>query len=348
MAESAGSHLRIESPDGNTSRPLSAEERNNINDTMKKLKDWKLYALLPLNAQGTEKRQAFEFKGKKYYPAEGQQWKTSPEGLEVLKKSNRIEPEKDTIRFKTYFDDYPVIATNSLWEEIGAASEKIYVVQTPTEVIKRCMLMTTDPGDLVLDPTCGSGTTAYVAEQWGRRWITCDTSRVAIAIAKQRLISATFDYYELAHPAEGVSSGFNYETVPHITLTSIANNEPDPKEVLYDRPNIDRTKKRIAGPFTIEAVPSQQVIPIDETDMPQQEADSSIGRSGESARVSDWINELRAAGNSGQIRAKDRVREAGNLEPPDTYMRRERQRMGSRSVLLYRSVLLMRRLTKDR
>lgn len=101
---------------------------------------------------------------------------------------------------------------------------KDYVVQTVPKVISRCLLMTTDPGDLVFDPTCGSGTTAYVAEQWGRRWITCDTSRVALTLARQRLMTAIFDYYELAHPEEGVGSGFKYKTVPHVTLKSIANN----------------------------------------------------------------------------------------------------------------------------
>ena len=105
--------------------------------------------------------------------------------------------------------------------------------------------MTTDPGDLVFDPTCGSGTTAYVAEQWGRRWITCDTSRVALTLAKQRLMTAVFDYYELAHPAEGVGSGFVYKTVPHVTLKSIANNEPPGQETLYDQPKVDGSRVRV-------------------------------------------------------------------------------------------------------
>ncbi|MBC7316961.1 MAG: site-specific DNA-methyltransferase, partial [Chloroflexi bacterium] len=117
---------------------------------------------------------------------------------------------------------------NNIWTDTAIAGfsgeEKVFVVQTAKKVIQRCLLMTTDPGDLVFDPTCGSGTTAYVAEQWGRRWITCDTSRVAITLARQRLMTAVFDYYELAHPEEGVGSGFNYKTVPHVTLKSIANN----------------------------------------------------------------------------------------------------------------------------
>ena len=138
-------------------------------------------------------------------------------------------------------------------------ADKIYVVQTALKAIQRCMLMTTDPGDLVLDITCGSGATAYVAEQWGRRWITCDTSRVAITLAKQRLMTATFDYYKLAHPEQGVGSGFIYKTVPHITLKSIANNEPPATETLYDQPEIDKTKIRVTGPFTVEALPAPVV-----------------------------------------------------------------------------------------
>ena len=103
---------------------------------------------------------------------------------------------------------------------------KVYAVETSAKVIERCLLMTTDPGDLVLDPTCGSGTTAFVAEKWGRRWITCDTRRVAITLAKQRMMTANFDYYRLRYPHEGLKGGFDFETVPHITLKSIANN-PD-------------------------------------------------------------------------------------------------------------------------
>ena len=122
--------------------------------------------------------------------------------------------------------------------------------------------MTTDPGDLVFDLTCGSGTTAYVAEQWGRRWITCDTSRVAVTLAKQRLMTALFDYYELAHPDQGVGSGFKYKTVPHITLKSIANNEPPGQETLYDQPLKDHSRVRVTGPFTVEAVPAPIVKPL--------------------------------------------------------------------------------------
>ncbi|MEK7785308.1 MAG: DNA methyltransferase, partial [Chloroflexota bacterium] len=132
-------------------------------------------------------------------------------------------------------------------------------------VIQRCMLMTTDPGDLVLDPTCGSGTTAYVAEQWGRRWITIDTSRVPLALARQRLLTATFPYYELQDEKRGPAGGFVYKRkqnkrgedvggiVPHVTLKSIANDEPPPEEVLVDRPDVTNSITRVCGPFTVEA-----------------------------------------------------------------------------------------------
>ena len=155
--------------------------------------------------------------------------------------------------------------------------------------------MTTDPGDLVLDITCGSGTTAYVAEQWGRRWITCDTSRVAVTLAKQRLMTATFDYYKLAHEEQGVGSGFVYKTVPHITLKSIANNEPPATETLYDQPEIDKTKIRVTGPFTVEALPAPVVKPLD--DLGGMEEDVS-------AKQTDWRDQLLATGILGRGGAK--------------------------------------------
>lgn len=156
-------------------------------------------------------------------------FKSDEKGLSRLSLCGRLVNVGKNIRYKRYFDDFPVFPINSSWTDTGIAgfaSDKQYVVETSVKVIERCLLMTTDPGDLVLDPTCGSGTTAFVAEKWGRRWITCDTSRVAITLAKQRLMTASFDYYTLRYPHEGLKGGFDYETVPHITLKSIANN-PD-------------------------------------------------------------------------------------------------------------------------
>ena len=200
-----------------------------------------------------------KFQGKEWWPAEGQCWPTSPEGMQKLIYSNQIEPEGNYLRKVLYFEgaEYSKLTTD--WFDTIGARDKAYVVETSPKVIERCLLMTTDPGDLVLDPTCGSGTTAYVAEQWGRRWITMDTSRVALALARTRLMAAKYPYYLLSDSAEGImkeaeitgkippnppllkggaegggisgdiKKGFVYKRVPHVTLKSIANN-PDIKE----------------------------------------------------------------------------------------------------------------------
>lgn len=252
-------------------------------------------------------KQPFNFEGEEYRPTVGG-WRTSLEGLRRLASVGRILKAGTTLRFKKYFDDFGAIALTNFWGDVGGGIQsrsdpKIYAVQTNTKVIQRCMLMTTDPGDLVLDPTCGSGTTAYVAEEWGRRWITCDTSRVAVALAKQRLMTSVFDYYELAHPEEGIGSGLLYKTVPHITLKSIANNEPPIQETLYDQPFIDNSKTRVTGPFTVEAVPAPAVKPLDELDAGRkaaETADDSIGRTGETLRQREWRDELLKSGIRGK------------------------------------------------
>lgn len=260
----------------------------------------------------------FEFEGTEYVPTPGQCWITSKEKMGILARINRLYVEGDFPRYVIYHDDFPYRKLTHPWHDTAPAQQKRFVVETNEGVVARCVLMTTSPGDLVLDPTCGSGTTAYVAEQWGRRWISCDTSRVAITLAKQRLMTANFDYFDLAHPGEGVDSGFKYETVPHVSLRSIANN-PDiqegmsreqidaaiarhaPQEILYDKPLVDPNKKRVTGPFTAEAVPAPAVRSIDEVleDKPQ-EADASIARAGETLRQNDWRDELLKTG----IRAK--------------------------------------------
>jgi len=161
-----------------------------------------------------------EYQGRKFIG----RWRTNPEGMRRLAMANRLFAPGNQLRYLYHFEDFPVKTMENIWLDTIGEPEKIYVVQTNTKVIDRCILMTTDPGDLVFDPTCGSGTTAYCAEKWGRRWITCDTSRVALAIARQRLMTAKFDYYELKDPEHGPAGGFIYETVPHITLESIAQN----------------------------------------------------------------------------------------------------------------------------
>jgi len=167
---------------------------------------------------------SFVFNGKKFKPNSNSHWKTTTNGLRLLKLAQRLRLGKSTIRYIRFIDDFPAYALGNIWTDMMGASDLVYVVQTNEKVIERCLQMTTDPGDLVLDPTCGSGTTAFVAEKWGRRWITCDTSRVAVTLAKQRLMTASYDYYTLRYPQEGLKGGFNYKTVPHVTLKSIANN----------------------------------------------------------------------------------------------------------------------------
>ncbi len=184
--------------------------------------------------------------------------------------------------------------------QLRAYRSKYMLFKHQLKVIAALSLMTTDPGDLVFDPTCGSGTTAYVAEQWGRRWITCDTSRVAITLAKQRLMTALFDYYELAQPSEGVGSGFKYKTVPHITLKSIANNEPtDSGNALRSAIMWTIPRLRVSGPFTVEAVPAPMVKPLDEFES-EQPADDSVARSGETLRQDEWRDELLRTGIRGK------------------------------------------------
>ena len=266
----------------------------------------------------------YTYQGVEYnHPRNG--YGTSREGMDRLALAGRLLPAGRLVRYALFADDKGWADLTVPWEDTSGADSKVFAVQTNTKVITRCMLMTTDPGDLVFDPTCGSGTTAYVAEQWGRRWITCDTSRVALTLAKQRLVTASFDYYELAHPAEGVGSGFAYKTVPHITLRSIANN-PDiregmtrveidaaiarhaPQETLYDQPQVDRRKQRVSGPFSVEAVPAPTVAPLEQfladdgqfSEEGETVADSSVARSGETLRQADWRDELLKTGIRGK------------------------------------------------
>ena len=364
----------------------------------------------------------YDFHAVRYNPGADKCWKSTKEGLNRLVAAQRISSVGKTLAYVRFIDDFPVRPLKALWTDTGTGGfgdDKLYVVQTTQKIIERCLLMTTDPGDLVLDPTCGSGTTAYVAEKWGRRWITCDTSRVAITLAKQRVMTASYDYYELKYPHEGLKGGFIYKTVPHVTLKSIANNpeideihgrmhpaieqalaqlnaafdasgveftvtegarkgrtvvlgsngksrvsaetskagsqttETLPSgeivsrhallewevpfdspadwpaaakpafeafhaarqamqarmdasiaahadtEVLYDQPEVSKTKRRVSGPFTVEAVPSPMVLALDDTE-PPREADVAIARSGESSRHHQWLDELTKTGIRGK------------------------------------------------
>ena len=291
--------------------------------------------------------------GETYRPGSNEHWKTTVDGMYRLAKAHRLSPTTRKRMYRRYFDDFPIYSINNNWQDVRGALSKTYVVQTSEFITQRCILMATDPGDLVLDPTCGSGTAAYVAEQWGRRWITIDTSRVALALARARIMGARYPYYILADSRDGqlkeaelfrrapsemptygnVRQGFVYERVPHITLGAIANNteideiwdtaqkELDPlreelnrtlgtaweeweiprdvdkswpeevqalhqrwwelriarqKEIdasiaakadyeyLYDKPYEDRSRVRVAGPFTVESISPHRVLGVDE------------------------------------------------------------------------------------
>jgi adenine-specific DNA-methyltransferase len=337
-------------------RKISTEEVINHKLLPAKARIYQLSSLYPagFNASGVFE---VELSGKKFKPPFGKSWKTSAKGVSRLIQANRIEPYVDgkTLRHVLFLNDYPVSPIENVWTQMPPPTGKIYVVQTSVEVVKRCILMSTDPGDLVIDPTCGSGTTSYVAEQWGRRWITIDTSRVALTLTRNRIMGARYKYYllkdsrkgqlkeseiSLSVPSENqtygnIRQGFVYNRLPHITLKSIANNleidvicdkyqeilEPIrkqlnqalgesweeweiPREVnsawpsdakvshgqwweqkimrqreidasiaakasyeyLYDKPYENKSKVRVAGPFTMESISPHRVLGVDEED----------------------------------------------------------------------------------
>ena len=343
----------------------------------------------------------FEFEGRVWNPPKQNSWKTDLGGMKRLYLANRLHPSGSTLRYILRHDDYPVGRITNLWADASGATQQIYVVQTNTDVVKRCILMASDPGDLVLDPTCGSGTTAYVAEQWGRRWITIDTSRVSLALARSRLMGARYPYYLLADSRDGqikegevtrtpqkatlthgdIRQGFVYERVPHITLGSIGSNaeidviwdkaqealEPlrtqlnaalgkvwqeweIPREAdrgwsdaatklldqwwearikrqreidasiaakaefeyLYDKPYEDKSRVRVAGPFTVESLSPHRVLVVDQDDELVDILDAAEGkRAALDGRDADdfaqmVLDNLKSAGVQ-QVHKEDRI-----------------------------------------
>lgn len=286
-------------PDG-TRRIATKEERE---DPSSRPPGSRLYRNDNLRSQGSASTdQAYEYNGRVFRPGAQLHWKArAPEGLDRLKWAGRIHAEGSNLEYVRYIEDSGWAPYTNVWTDTvigGFTDEKTYVVQTTTKVIGRCMLMCTDPGDLVLDPTCGSGTTAFVAEQWGRRWITIDTSRVALALTRQRLMGGKLPMYYLKDSEEGrqqeaiasgnpvltdskpthdIRHGFVYQRVPHITLKSIANN-PDivpgmtrqeidaaikrhaDVELLYDKPYENKKAVRVTGPFTVESLTPHRAV----------------------------------------------------------------------------------------
>jgi adenine-specific DNA-methyltransferase len=284
-------YAMLEAPDGKVVRLTAAQLRGEVPiPPGRRFMPSSIYS----DSGGETTRFDYDFEGKPYKPLPGYFWRTSTAGMDRLALSERLIPVGRYLRFKMFEDDYPVVKLTNYWDDVragGFGEAKIFVVQTNTDVVQRCMLLATDPGDLVLDPTCGSGTSAFVAEQWGRRWITIDSSRVALALARQRLMGARFPYYLLADSPDGrdkeselaatplppttttgdIRHGFVYERVQHITLRAIVNN-PDIKEgmsreaidaairihadheLLYDKPYEDARRVRVTGPFTVESL----------------------------------------------------------------------------------------------
>ena len=253
-------------PDGSYRGVSAAEKRGEAELPQ----DAKLYNPDNIQSQNAaSEAQPFEFDGKTYLPGGNSHWKANyPDGMNRLAKAGRIHVAKNSIRYRRYADDFPFQQLGNIWTDTitgNFTDDKVYVVQTGVKVVERCIHMTTEPGDLVLDITCGSGTTAYTAEQWGRRWITVDTSRVPIALARQRLLTSTFPWYRLKEPAKGPAGGFVYERkrnnkgaevgglVPRITLKSIANDEDPKLETIIDRAEVNDKITRVCGPFTVEA-----------------------------------------------------------------------------------------------
>lgn len=292
--EAASLYTQVLLADGST-RPLTAVERAGAPLPP----GARAFGVDNLTSQTTRVGQTtvfpVEIGGRTFRPRKGG-WKTNTQGMERLIAADRVYAGRgNNLGYVRYIDDFPASPLTNLWTDtLGQGQfggDKIYVVQTANKIVERCILMATDPGDLVLDPTCGSGTSAFVAEQWGRRWITIDTSRVALTLARQRLMGARFPWYLLADSAEGrakegelsgtqlppadvtndIRHGFAYERVQHVTLKSIANN-PDLREgmnraaidtairrhaefeLLYDKPYEDSKRVRVSGPFTVESL----------------------------------------------------------------------------------------------
>jgi len=289
------SYSLTELPDGSITR-LTNQTRQ-PNELPRDVRPFQSVALESEGLRSGDLCEPFCWEGRSYRPRSGAHWKTGHKGLKILGKLGRLLASKNSLRYKMYLNDFPVTPISNIWVDTMGATDLVYVVQTNTKVVERCLLMTTDPGDLVLDPTCGSGTMAYVAEQWGRRWMTIDTSRVALALARTRLMAAKYSYYLLADSAEGVEKeaeitgkiptdtatgediqkGFVYKRVPHVTLKSIANN-PDihagmtreqidaaiarhaDTELLYDQPYEDNKRVRVCGPFSVESLSPHRML----------------------------------------------------------------------------------------
>lgn len=274
-------YSRIELPNGKRMSISEWEKTFKVKFNFDNLPaDCKIYRHGDLTSQGAAScSQPFQYEDKIYLPPKGRHWTvTFPDGMNKIKETNRIGVTPGGLQYVRYWNDFPYTEINNIWTDTGTGSfleEKKYVVQSSLKAVQRCILMTTDPGDLVLDPTCGSGSTAVVSEQWGRRWITIDTSRIALNIAKTRLSTALYPYYELFDKEGGnIRQGFIYKTVKHITAKAIATDNYL-EETLYDQPIEDKKRIRVSGPFTVETLQSYNVESPESVDDRKNEAEEN-------------------------------------------------------------------------
>ena len=266
--------------------------------------------------------QPFEYDGQLYSLPPNTHWKTSTDGLMELAAKKRLHPIGKRLRYKRYADDFPCVPFSNVWDDTvisGFGAAKLYAVWTSPKVVERCIAMTTDPGDIVLDPTCGSGTTAFCAEKLGRRWITCDTSRVATNVARQRLLGATFEHFKTRNGL--VSSGFLYKTVERITLKSLAYNLEPEKIELVDQPEVDRGAIRVCGPFEMMTLglPVPHICSLDFMNPlgygARHGGQNQVGRRlrANLSRLHDVVNSADSQGMTSLGRLADRVCDAFDL-----------------------------------
>ena len=301
--EYAGGFCRVEEEDG-SSRILKPEEKNNPNSLPDRARLFQTMPLTSQNISDTGRSEPYFWNGKKFDCPARRQWSVSKAGLDRLSQLRRLyDGGGGGLSWRKHENEYPGIEVNNIWPRATRVVDSEYVVETSPSVIERCLLMTSDPGDLVFDPTCGSGTTAYVAEDWGRRWITCDTSRIALTLARKRLLTAVFPYYTLLDNISP-AGGFIYEEIEKLSAKILAYDEPRQKLVFYDRPQVETKIKRVSGAFTIEALPApyspHPVLSIDE--LTNQELPNGNGND-EDWR--DWMDRMRNVGV--------RTRHNGNL-----------------------------------
>ena len=317
----------LESPDG-VRRPMTSDEKSGSLG-----RGMKPFRFSDLVSSGLTPSCVYpvELDGRTFEPGRSRSWKTNAAGMENLKLANRLAAPGNTLQYVTFHEDFPVSEITNVWTDTVGELKKSYVVQTSNRVIERCILMTSDPGDLVFDPTCGSGTTAVVAEQWGRRWITCDTSRVALALTRTRLMSSKFPFFLLADSQEGIRKeqelsgvrieerqttgdirkGFVYKRVPHVTLKAIATNphlregmskseietaikRNSDQELLFDAPYDVANRVRVSGPFSVESLSPHRVLDTRDTDLSGSVSEREI--KGQQDFASMILDNLRRSG----------------------------------------------------